>query len=56
VKCEGIIWIIRDIHEREREIFTEHPRLGLISRHNAKLTPGVSQPSPLKKNLVLRFE
>jgi hypothetical protein len=36
--------------------FTERPRLGQFSRHNMKLTPGVSQPSPLKKNLVLRFE
>jgi hypothetical protein len=35
--------------DKEIEIFTEHPRLGLISRHNAKLTPGVSQPSPLKR-------
>jgi hypothetical protein len=28
--------INRDRHDREIEIFTEHPRLGLISRHNAK--------------------
>jgi hypothetical protein len=42
--------------DKKIEIFTERPRLGQISRHNTKLTPGVSQPSPLKKNLVPRFE
>jgi hypothetical protein len=35
--------------DKEIEIFTERPRLGQISRHNTKLTPGVSQPSPLKR-------
>jgi hypothetical protein len=30
-------------HGREIEFFTEHLRLGLISRHNTKLTHGVSQ-------------
>jgi hypothetical protein len=48
--------INRDRHDREIEIFTEHLRLGQILRRNTKLTPGVSQPSPLKKNLVPRFE
>jgi hypothetical protein len=43
VKCVRIVWIIRDIREREIEIFTEHLRLGQISRRNTKLTPGVSQ-------------
>jgi hypothetical protein len=32
-----------DKRDREIENFTEHPRLGQISRHNVKLTPGVSQ-------------
>jgi hypothetical protein len=32
------------------ENFTERPRLGQISRHNMKLTPGVSQPTPLKES------
>jgi hypothetical protein len=45
-----------DKRDKKIEIFTERPRLGQISRHNTKLTPGVSQPSPLKKNLVPRFE
>jgi hypothetical protein len=39
-----------DKRDREIEIFTECPRLGQISRHNVKLTPGVSQPSPLKES------
>jgi hypothetical protein len=38
-----------DKRDREIENFTERPRLGQISRHNTKLTPGVSQPSPLKR-------
>jgi hypothetical protein len=38
-----------DKRDREIENFTERPRLGRISRHNTKLTPGVSQPSPLKR-------
>jgi hypothetical protein len=42
--------------DKKIEIFNERPRLGQISQHNTKLTPGVSQPSLLKKNLVLRFE
>jgi hypothetical protein len=46
MKCEWEIWINRDRHDREIEIFTEHPRLGLISRHKTKLTPGVSQYPP----------
>jgi hypothetical protein len=29
--------------DKKIEIFTERPRLGQISRHNTKLTPGVSQ-------------
>jgi hypothetical protein len=32
-----------DKRDREIEKFTERPRLGNISRHNVKLTPGVSQ-------------
>jgi hypothetical protein len=32
-----------DKRDREIENFTERPRLGQISRHNTKLTPGVSQ-------------
>jgi hypothetical protein len=31
--------------DKEIEIFAERPRLGQISRHNTKLTPGVSQYS-----------
>jgi hypothetical protein len=32
----------RHTRARKRNFFTEHPRLGLIFRHNTKLTPGVS--------------
>jgi hypothetical protein len=30
--------------DKKIEIFTKRPRLGQISRHNTKLTPGVSHP------------
>jgi hypothetical protein len=35
--------------DKEIEIFAEHPRLGQISRHNTKLTPGVSHRGDDKK-------